>query len=359
MKKILVLLLAVVMVLALAACGGDGGAVDTPGGQPTAELSVDELLSLGQQYLSDYEFEQAIDTFASVIEIDLRNVEALIGRGTALILWQEDIPTARADFELALEIDESNEGAGLGLVDIYIRLGEFDRALEIARRSYDAAGGESLRDKVQSLESGNVLDSEGRVRRARYYYGDELLFYLVRSYSQRFLTAVTTFDPAGNVIDHVNITHDEYGNQLQTFTISPGRVNTGRLGILENTFNSAGQLIRQDYLGTGGFTLFEYSENGVLSRRTWYRSDGSVSHYTIFNSQGGQERCNWFDSYGQLESYFIYEHNPEGQVIRTSEYRADGTLIWFAVIERDETGRVLSRTSYDADGNITYRTVFE
>ena len=363
MKKILALLLALIMMLALVACGGNGDTVDTPGGQPTAELSVDELLNLGQQYLSDYEFEKAIDTFASVIEIDLRNVEALIGRGTALILWQEDIPAARSDFELVLEIDESNEDAGLGLVDIYIRLGEFDRALEIARQSYDVAGGELLRDKVQMLESDTVLDSEGRVRRVRHYDGDGLLlFFLVNTYAQGLQTATTTFDPAGNVIDHGYIIRDDRGNILQSHLTRIYGPYAGRLTIRENTFNSAGQLIRRDSVSPSGatsFTLYEYREDGVLYRRTSYSSDGSMTHYTIFDSRGLRERTNHINYYGQLEAYEIYEYDFEGRMIRRSFYHSDGTLLHYHVNEYDETSRLLSRTFYAADGTVEYRIVHD
>ena len=315
---------------------------------------------LGMRFLSQGNYQEAIIAFTAVIEIAPRNAEALVGRGTAHILWQEDLAAARADFELALEIDERNADAWLGLVDIYIRVGEFDRALEIARRGYELTGDAALHDMVQALESGTVRDSEGRVRRSRHYEGGEFVFYALRSYVQGRWTTITTIDPAGNVIAHGDIIHDERGNMLTFFA----PMGSGRMERVERTYNDAGQRIRSDQFSSIDgrffqFFLYEYGADGVRTRSIRHNSDGTMVGYTLFNSQGLPERISQLDRDGQLTSYAILEHDFEGRVIRSANYWADGTLNQVGVWEYDDAGNLISETWYNADGTVVHQTIFE
>ena len=340
--------------------GASEGSLLAPVGETiaTAGESVAELLSLGQRYLLELNFEAAIVTFTRVIEIEPRNVEALVGRGTAHVLWQEDLDAARADFELALSIDERSVGAYLGLVDIYIRLGDFDRALELARLGYEMTGDAALREMVEALEGGTVRDSEGRVRRVRHYYGGEFLFSQVNIYAQGKQISITTYDPAGNLIAHGDIVYDEQGNQWQLYGVFG---QTGELYRREHTYDSAGRLVRTESFIDGqpsNYTLHEYGNDNVRVRSEYW-VDGRITSYGIYNSQGHMMRRNFISRDGQLTSFQLFERDTNGNTIRNSVYGADGTLTRYTVIERDADGNTVSLTTYSPDGTITGRIVYD
>ena len=63
MKRVFSLLLALTLTLALAACGGKGG--------------WQEQYDLGQKYLTDGNYEEAILAFTAAIEIDPKRAPAL------------------------------------------------------------------------------------------------------------------------------------------------------------------------------------------------------------------------------------------------------------------------------------------
>ena len=110
-KKVIVYVLAVIALL-LAACG-----------KSTAE-KWQEQYDLGQQYLLEENYEEAIVAFTAAIEIDPKQADAYIGRGDAYILsgeTEEHLTQALADYRQVLELDEKSISAYLGIADVYIR----------------------------------------------------------------------------------------------------------------------------------------------------------------------------------------------------------------------------------------------
>ena len=79
-KFLLVTLLAVLTSIALTSCT-----------QPERPLSATELLNLGERYLIELNFEQALVHFTTVIEIEPMNTRAYLG-GTDALLSLNRIP---------------------------------------------------------------------------------------------------------------------------------------------------------------------------------------------------------------------------------------------------------------------------
>ena len=124
MKRVLSLILALTLTLALAACGGKGG--------------WQEQYDLGQKYLTDGNYEEAILAFTAAIEIDPKRAPAYVGRGSAYALsgdTEGNLTAAEADFTTAIELDETDPDAWLGLADVYIRMGDYDKAQETLERA--------------------------------------------------------------------------------------------------------------------------------------------------------------------------------------------------------------------------------
>lgn len=92
-----------------------------------------EQYELGVRYLSEGNYEEAIIAFTAVIEIDSKQAPAFVGRGNAYIglgETEENLAAAQADYEQAIELEETNVDAYLGLADVYIRQGNYVKALE-------------------------------------------------------------------------------------------------------------------------------------------------------------------------------------------------------------------------------------
>lgn len=112
----------IVLVLLLAACG-----------QKNA-TTWQEQYDLGVRYLSEGNYEEAIIAFTAAIEIDPNQALAYVGRGNAYLLsggTDNNLMMAQADFEMAIELDNTLADAYLGLADVFTRLKEDNKALDI------------------------------------------------------------------------------------------------------------------------------------------------------------------------------------------------------------------------------------
>lgn len=146
-----------------------------------------EQYDLGVQYLSEGNYEEAILAFTAAIEIDPMQVPAYVGRGNAYVLlsetedyssWPEgmtsaevsemnrekNLNAARADYEKAIEVDETDAEAYLRLADFYIRSGDYDKALEILQQGQEKADDDRLTKKIQEFEDGTITDLSGELR---------------------------------------------------------------------------------------------------------------------------------------------------------------------------------------------------
>ena len=77
-----------------------------------------------------------------------------MGRGDAYALFgetEENLAAALADYEKALELDETNAEAYLGLADVYIRQGDYEKAREILAKGVDKTGSEALQEMLDGI----------------------------------------------------------------------------------------------------------------------------------------------------------------------------------------------------------------
>lgn len=117
----------------------------------SGNLSWENYYDLGVRYLSEGNYEEAIIAFTAAIEIDSMKAPAYFGRGQAYAFsgeTAENLVAAEKDFETATRLDEANPDAWLGLADIYIQRGDFDKALSILQTALEKTGNA---DKVSEL----------------------------------------------------------------------------------------------------------------------------------------------------------------------------------------------------------------
>ena len=100
-----------------------------------------------------------------------------IGRDDAYALsgnTEENFSAAQA-----IVLDEIMTGGWLGLADVYVRRGDYDKAMEILREALDKTDNDpSIAGKLAEMENGSFADSAGNVRRMNTYDGSgNLIWY--------------------------------------------------------------------------------------------------------------------------------------------------------------------------------------
>jgi len=155
MKKLLSLTLAAALLLALAACGAQPAAIPNP------------PLVLGEKYLTDLDYEQALLQFDQAIEIEPKNPRGYLGKADALLHLdrQPDAASALADGTKATkgdartalkaaqaEVAKSIVDGYIGLSTAYEKLGWKEIAVALIKRVCEEMPEESrLREVLEGL----------------------------------------------------------------------------------------------------------------------------------------------------------------------------------------------------------------
>ena len=295
MKRVFSLLLVLALTLSLAACGD-------------SSAKWQEQYDLGQKYLTEGSYEEAILAFTAAIEIDPKRALAYVGRGRAYIAsgaTEDNLAAAQADFETAIDLDDSLAEAYLGLAEVYVVRGESERAQDLL---------ESALDKT---------DSDQRIA--------EKLVELVRSTSQTredeewaegpyALPAegetewTSTYDADGKLLHYIVWTLDEYWNRVG------GTYYAGDGTLLAQAENTADSRVSYDYKSG---EMLRWVDEGVTKsgsqevyRSGIYGLDGRYLGYREITYDKG-------DANGNAQwDYFLHErfYDPDG----TMEYQSMG-----------------------------------
>ena len=346
MKRVFSLLLVLALTLSLCACGDNSA-------------KWQEQYDLGQKYLTDGNYEEAILAFTAAIEIDPKRAPAYVGRGDAYLgrgSDEESLTAAFADFETALSLDDSLAGAYLGLAEVYIARDQFDEAMDILRRGVEKTGDQRLSDRLAELESGNVSDYWGRTLKETHYDGDGTLtcWYEYDYNDQGQCIGITSYGPDGSRIQHIDQRYDAQGHMIYG-CYSWG--NDGTMGGAAYTYNSEGMPEKMT-LDSGESIVYAYDAAGRKIRRDGYDKDGTPTGYTISEYGDGFERCESYDANGAVTSYRIEYYDQQGRRVREENYDADGTLTSYSIDVYDDAGNHIAWEHYDADGNLTGRDVY-
>ncbi len=157
----LVLLLLIAVVAAVATVNSDG-------------RRLTHLLELGQRYLDEMDYEQAVATFTEAIEIDPNCRDAYMGRGDAYngLGGEENMSMALDDYRMAMVLDETYAEVYLNIADIYLTQDHRDAACDILQQGLEKAENtRSIRnmldditeqeDKAENIQqTGNIFNNE-------------------------------------------------------------------------------------------------------------------------------------------------------------------------------------------------------
>ena len=101
-----------------------------------AEIDLEELFLEGAKKLAFKDFDNALEYFNKILELDARHVKALEARAV-IYLQKGDFEAAERDLNFALEIEPENYRLYFRLGQIYYRKKDLDRALELFTKAID------------------------------------------------------------------------------------------------------------------------------------------------------------------------------------------------------------------------------
>jgi len=369
MKKLVSALLIPLLLLALAACGKPAAAIPNP------------PLVLGEKYLLDLDYEQALLQFDQAIRIEPKNPRGYLGKADALLHLdrQPEAASALADGAKATRGDarEALKSARAGVeknpVDGYIalssayeKLGWREIALALLQRVYaydDLPEKSRLRDALEKMMEGvaqtekpqdmvEITETEAPKKPVKRM--------TIRQPDGSISTTIYENDDKGNMIGYVSNRSDG-----STYSVT-----------LTLQYNEKGQITRHDGRNADGETWYatlEYNNEGQKIREEYHQSDG-YSHCLVseYDTRGelAKEVQTETSSTHSLTATVTYSHeyNNAGQVIRTDRHhilsdlnnvQADQTDFHFSeTMEYNDEGLLVRKNSYD-EGKLSSYSIYE
>ena len=311
MKRYVSMLLALLMVVGLCACG-----------QKTSAPTWQEQYDLGIRYLSEGNYEEAIIAFTAVIDIDPKNAGALSGRGRAYVLSGEteaNLAAALADFEAAVAADETLAEAWLGLADVYIRMGEYDKAMEVLKEGIDKTGGDqAIADKLAEMEQGMILDSARNVRCEK------------------------TYNPDGQMISYTLYEYDSLGRRC------------GWENWMYEEWPEDGEAILLDEPYLDNFCIVTFNNQNLPEKYQFYDADGVLTHYDsfVYNDKDQKTEQHRYHANGEKHSYYLFYYDEQGKDTKYEGYWPDGSMYGYWISEYDAEGNFIKENYYNSEGDL-------
>lgn len=369
-RNFLLVIICVLCVTILPSCGGNEE-LNKTGGPNEVNLESatwQNQYDLGIRYLSEENYEDAIDAFTAAIGIDATQALAYVGRGDAYARSgdsEENLAAALADYQAALELDKTLSSVWLGLADVYIRQGNYDQALETLQKGLEASGSDqSISDKIAEIEEGNIADSSGALRRLTGYDSSgEVAWYHIFDYNEAGQqSAVTAYDAKGNQIGYMELEYDEEGRILKQndYLIETGEIS----GYNEYEYDNSGNRIKDTFCSLDGrpecYDLFEYDDKGKRTGSCRYncgKNGDYLSTISEYDEMGNEIKTTWYDTNGNVSGYYIYEYDSDGNPLRMDNCDVDGTIREYGIWLYDDNGKFIGQEYYNADGSLQFSTV--
>lgn len=122
-------------------------------------INIGEQLSLGEKYLAELDYENAIIAFQKIIEVDPKNVQAYLGLSTAYEKTDRNEEAIEA-LEKVIEIEPENTDAYIRIANIYIKIDNIQKAIEILQNAYEKLKDEIFKTKLDEIKNNSRNDYE-------------------------------------------------------------------------------------------------------------------------------------------------------------------------------------------------------
>lgn len=378
------------------------------------DQKLSDLLALGEKYLSELDYEQAIAAYRQAIEIDPRCEDAYLALA--------DIYVAMEDYEAAREVLEEGvsrtgaEALSAQLAQVQESYGaqwQEGKPVEGAEASAGSADADTSlengadEDGIIYYEDGTYgkteYDTDGNPVRENIYYEDGTLYrYLIYTYENGVVKVtfynwdgtldyweireqaadtgwgkITRYDENGELeqvseydengilrreiwyYSNGDIYENEYdgeGNPVKSVSYRDGGVMTG-----SQEYDSRGNKLNEymyDNNGNRWGYEYEYDEEDRRIRETTINSDGSIEKIYIheFDEQGNRVRETTCNGDGSVKEYTIVEYEEGSRdserAVKSTVYHADGTMDCYIIWQYNENGQVVDGTYYNPDGTL-------
>lgn len=333
---------------------------------------------MGLYHMENEAWQEAISAFDAAIALDPAKADAYAQRGNARILsgeTEENLTISMDDYQQALNLDETNALAYLGVIDIHIRRGEYDEAEAAMEDAKEKTNNDPLLDeKCKQLDQGRFVDSSNVIRYSRklHYNGDGTYCgYVITEYENGSVCCVKSFDAEGNstgcvevsTVSEDNVTvknwyHiDHRTNELSvvvektletTTTNQDGTYDVETVSFDSDSkrtssnhtyFDAEGRAVRKENYDANGnmrsYDISEYDSAGNEIRIDRYFPDGTLDQYILYeyNDYGKYAKCEFFNGNNELTSYVLYYYNEQGKILGTETYRANGELLYSSMTD--------------------------
>lgn len=273
-------------------------------GRESPTKKVAELLDLGNKYLTEQDYEQAVVVFREVIDIDPRCEEAY--RGLA------DVYVAMGDYESAIDILQQ------GIVQTNSE--ELSVYLEEIRETYARMQEEAAAREKEEAEAAAAAE------KAREQ--EELLSRVaIRTINRRF--GSSTIEVAEVIEENAR------GETINVIAYS----------------NYQDRVIREEGGGAGGssddeYYDCEYDAEGRIVKE--YRYDGYMATIYEYDSDGRMVKQAYApEPDAPIEGYTTYEYDADGKLLRQASMDSGDFVTWEGQYEYDTQGRLVRETVYN------------
>ena len=329
-------------------------------------------LTMGEKYLTDCEYTQAVTMFSRAIRVDDRSETAYWGRAQAYVQLGD---SAAATSDLTYIIDEigtENADVYLTRADLYMDMGDYDAAqadLDAAASLGADTGVQASR--LEALTRITVSLPTQIVSYAQFTGGTATLQYNADgaltdyTFTQNGYTRTNTYDEHGNITSDSSLsqtytnTYDADGNLLTRQAYNPDLFYTESY-----TYDDHGNVTHYDTdkpLESGNVTdwTYTYDDQGRITSKTGYLMGNVAATYTYtYTDEDYTEESDYWVYGDRTHTYRTY--SPEGVLRKEEVYtQYEGVDEYKA----EETSYFLGKPSltsyFDTNGRTTAQKIWE
>lgn len=272
---------------------------------------------------------------------------------------EQNLSDAKENYEKALEMENDNPEAYLGIADVYIRENDYDGAKEVLEDGMETTGDISISQKIREMESGSIFDSDGKIRIRRGYdeEGNLKWYHKVFYREDKKEKGTGLYTPDGEEMAYVKAVYNAEGQFIEGAGYSG---EDGSLDIGKMTYDENGNCVTVSQYTLDGewkqTTSYVYDEEGHMIEEHYEDPSGgkSMAKYDL-DENGNQVKISFYNENG-LMNYNTMEYDKNDNCIRENFYSKDGNLDGYSILKYNDDHVLIQEEEYDAAGNLLYST---
>ncbi len=281
----------------------------------SSSRKLHQQLDLGDKYITELDYDNAIIAYEKAIEIDPDSEEAYIGLANAYI---ELIDLAMENFD-----NNHSEESVKYITDLLNKLIIINKRLM----------SEEISEKILSIQK--ILDENYNTKEPEDNNDENSIDEKSNDEIGKLLVKQSWYDKDGNVFQWYEYEYDETGRKIKTISQS---------GISECEYDNQGNLIKE------GNTAYTYDNEGRQTGRTITDDNGVPYFVEITQYYDKSETTSWTQTMPDgttsvRVSTALYEN---GLISERNTNDGDGNRISYEYYQYDNDGKLIENDFYDA-----------